>query len=184
METAGLKFDEDPSIRTALEKLQEYVGNCEEDKRTLRHLMEEQERLQDLSQLYYQEKESVIIERNQIQEKLENSNAGKAEKRLKALEEERSLMRSDFNIQINSLVEENDRLKTMLSRYEPVVEAPSDASFAQKPTNPDTSQHEKDARGLMDSSKTSEIPQAQQRSGIFNSIASFFLTDSEIDTPR
>jgi hypothetical protein len=78
------------------------------------------------------------------------------EKRLKALEEERSVMKSDFNIQINSLVEENDRLKTMLSRYEP-GEAPSDASFAHKPTNPDASQHEKDAKGLMDTSKTSEI---------------------------
>lgn len=40
-EIAGLKLEDDPSIRTALEKLQEYVGNSEEDKRTLRHLMEE-----------------------------------------------------------------------------------------------------------------------------------------------
>jgi len=128
-EIAGLKFDEDPSIRMALDKLQEYVGNSEEDKRTLRHLMDEQHRLQDLSQQYYEEKESVVIERNQLQEKFESSNLSKAEKRLKALEEERSLMRSDFNIQINSLVEENDRLRTSLSRYEQ-VEAPSDASFA------------------------------------------------------
>ena len=146
--------------------------------------MEEKERLESLSEQYYQEKESVIIEKNQIQERLETSNQAKIEKRLKALEEERTLMRSDFNIQINSLIEENDKLKNELSRYHP--EAPSDASFAHKPSNPDASQHEKDAQGLLDSSKTSEIPRAdqstaQQRSGIFNSIASFFLTDSELD---
>ena len=42
----------------------------------------------------------------------------KMERRVKLLEEERSEMRSDFNIKINSFVMEIDNLKTKLSRYE------------------------------------------------------------------
>ena len=91
-------IEDEASIRSLLDKLREHLNNCEEDKRSLRHLMEEKERLESLSEQYYQEKESVIIEKNQIQERLETSNQAKIEKRLKALEEERTFMRSDFNI--------------------------------------------------------------------------------------
>lgn len=104
----GIEIDEESTIRSLLEKLQEHLQNYEEDKRSLMTLIEEKEKLSALSDQYYHEKETIIIERNQIQEKLEKSGQAKVERKLKVLEEERSLMRSDFNIQINSLIEEND----------------------------------------------------------------------------
>ena len=104
----GIEIDEESTIRSLLEKLQEHLQNYEEDKRSLMTLIEEKEKLSALSDQYYHEKESIIVERNQIQEKLEKSGQAKVERKLKVLEEERSLMRSDFNIQINSLIEEND----------------------------------------------------------------------------
>ena len=104
----GIEIDEESTIRSLLEKLQEHLQNYEEDKRSLMTLIEEKEKLSALSDQYYHEKETIIVERNQIQEKLEKSGQAKVERKLKVLEEERSLMRSDFNIQINSLIEEND----------------------------------------------------------------------------
>ena len=45
----------------------------------------------------------------------------KLEKKVKLLEEERSEMKSDFYIKINSFVSEIDTLKSKLSRYETSV---------------------------------------------------------------
>jgi hypothetical protein len=84
------------------------MQNYEEDKRSLKVMIEEKEQLAQQSEQYYQEKESVIIEKNNLLNKLEASVAGKIEKKLKTLEEENSVMKSDFYIRINSFVEEID----------------------------------------------------------------------------
>ena len=78
-------------------------------------MIEEKEQLAQQSEQYYQEKESVILEKNNLQNKFEASNAGKIEKKLRTLEEENSVMKSDFYIRINSFVEEIDQLKSRLS---------------------------------------------------------------------
>jgi hypothetical protein len=84
------------------------MQNYEEDKRSLKVMIEEKEQLAQQSEQYYQEKESVIIEKNNLLNKLEASVAGKIEKKLRTLEEENSVMKSDFYIRINSFVEEID----------------------------------------------------------------------------
>jgi hypothetical protein len=84
------------------------MQNYEEDKRSLKVMIEEKEQLAHQSEQYYQEKESVIIEKNNLLNKLEASVAGKIEKKLRTLEEENSVMKSDFYIRINSFVEEID----------------------------------------------------------------------------
>ena len=50
----------------------------------------------------------MILEKNNLLSKLEGSVAGKIEKKLRTLEEENSVMKSDFYIRINSFVEEID----------------------------------------------------------------------------
>lgn len=95
-------------------------------------MIEEKEQLAQQSEQYYQEKESVILEKNNLQSKLEASVAGKIEKKLRTLEEENSVMKSDFYIRINSFVEEIDQLKSRLSKYEVNVE----------PTNEDSKQED------------------------------------------
>ena len=50
-----------------------------------------------------------------LEQKLENNLATKLEKKVKILEEERSEMKSDFNIKIHSFVEEISHLKDKLS---------------------------------------------------------------------
>ena len=57
----------------------------------------------------------MILEKNNLLSKLEGSVAGKIEKKLRTLEEENSVMKSDFYIRINSFVEEIDQLKSRLS---------------------------------------------------------------------
>ena len=57
----------------------------------------------------------MILEKVNLQSKFEASNAGKIEKKLRTLEEEYSVMKSDFYIRINSYAEENDTLKSRLS---------------------------------------------------------------------
>jgi hypothetical protein len=84
------------------------MQNYEEDKRSLKVMIEEKEQLAQQSEQYYQEKESLIIEKNSLQNKFEASIAGKIEKKLRTLEEENSVMKSDFYIRINSFVEEID----------------------------------------------------------------------------
>ena len=78
--------------------------------------MDEKERLSALSEQYYTERESILMEREQIQKKLETSDVSKLEQKVKRLEEERSEMKSDFYIKINSFVQEIDHLKGKLSR--------------------------------------------------------------------
>ena len=87
-------------------------------------MIEEKEQLAQQSEQYYQEKESVILEKNNLQNKFEASNAGKIEKKLRTLEEENSVMKSDFYIRINSFVEEIDQLKSRLSSkdfFHPII---------------------------------------------------------------
>ena len=60
----GIEIDEESTIRSLLEKLQEHLQNYEEDKRSLMTLIEEKEKLSALSDQYYHEKESIIVERN------------------------------------------------------------------------------------------------------------------------
>jgi hypothetical protein len=81
-----------------LYKIVETMTNYEEDKRSLRTLIEEKEKFAQLSEQYYQEKESVIVERNQLMNKLEGSIQAKLERRVKQIEEERNIMKSDYNI--------------------------------------------------------------------------------------
>jgi hypothetical protein len=50
----------------------------------------------------------VIIEKSQLEQKLEGSQIGKMERKVRTLEEENSVMKSDFYIRINSFVEEID----------------------------------------------------------------------------
>ena len=47
-------------------------------------------------------------EKSRLEEKFDNSLQAKLERKVKMLEEERSEMRSDFNIKINSFVMEID----------------------------------------------------------------------------
>ncbi len=84
------------------------MQNYEEDKRSLKVMIDEKEHLTQLSEQYYNEKESVILDKTNLQNKFETSNAGKLEKKLRTLEEENSVMKSDFYIRINSFVEEID----------------------------------------------------------------------------
>ena len=57
----------------------------------------------------------MIIEKSQLEQKFEGSQIGKMEKKVRTLEEENSVMKSDFYIRINSFVEEIDQLKHKLS---------------------------------------------------------------------
>ena len=98
-----------------MSKLKLTLQNFDEDRRSLKTLMDEKEHLAQLSEQYYQEKESIIIEKSQLEQKLECSQVGKIEKKVRTLEEENSVMKSDFYIRINSFVEEIDQLKSRLS---------------------------------------------------------------------
>ncbi|CDW79559.1 UNKNOWN [Stylonychia lemnae] len=203
------KDDRESFYNLLNQKLGELLQNFEEDKRALRSLMDEKEHLESLKDQYYHQAESLLSEKSVLQDKLEQSDAMKLEKKVKMMEEERSEMRSDFNIKINSFVMEIDDLKTKLSRYEepiPQIEQ-SEQSIKQGQVNilDDMSMSRASQSEIvptfMDQSKMSVINQAavnqekkqgnypgqqqitqQQKSGLFTSIASFFLTDSELDT--
>jgi len=86
------------------QKVKELLHNYAEDKRTVRQLIAEREQerdalTQERDQLYT-EKESVIIERSKLLEKLEGTQAGQLEKKVRILEEESNLIRSQYQIQI------------------------------------------------------------------------------------
>ncbi len=100
---------------TVVLKLKEVLQNYDEDRRSLKTLIEEKENLIQLSDQYQREKESVLSEKSRLEEKLEHTSVGKLEKKVKMLEEERSEMKSDFYIKINSFVSEIDQLKSKLS---------------------------------------------------------------------
>jgi hypothetical protein len=55
---------------------------------------------------------------SRLEEKMEKSDVTRLERKMKMLEEERSEMKSDFYIKINSFVDEIKELKDKLSRYE------------------------------------------------------------------
>jgi len=64
--------------------------------------MEEQESerdtLADERDQIYQEKESIMIEKSKLIEKLQGSNVGQLEKKVRILEEESSMIRSEYQI--------------------------------------------------------------------------------------
>lgn len=67
---------------------------------------------------YYQERETLAHEKSQIQEKYEAMDASKLEKKLKMLEEEKNVIKSDYVIKMESFVEEISTLKQRLAAYE------------------------------------------------------------------
>jgi len=83
-------------------KVKELLHNYAEDKRTLRQLLTERDHkrealTQERDQLST-EKESVIIERSRLLEKLEGTSTGQLEKKVRNLEEEASLIRTQYQI--------------------------------------------------------------------------------------
>ena len=104
------------------------------------------------------------------------------------LEEERIEMRNDFYDKLSSYNDENELLKLKLKQYEPDEEPGEEKKEGEvratkedddinigagKPTTAGTAGT--DEAGLDPSEDV-------QTSGLFNSIASFFLTDSELDS--
>ena len=107
-------------LKALVPKVKELLHNYAEDRRTLRQLMEERESERDTlageRDQIYQEKESIMIEKSKLQDKLQGSNVGQLEKKVRILEEESSIIRSEYQIQIRSFVDEIDTLKSKLSR--------------------------------------------------------------------
>ena len=57
---------------------------------------------------------------------MENTDSSKLEKKLKVLEEEKSELKNDFYIKINSYMEEISMLRDKLSKYEDLPEMDQD----------------------------------------------------------
>ena len=117
--------NEEVDLAVLIPKVKELLHNYAEDKRTLRQLLTERDHkrealTQERDQLST-EKESVIIERSRLLEKLEGTSTGQLEKKVRNLEEEASLIRTQYQIQIQSFVEEIDTLKDKLSRKHPHI---------------------------------------------------------------
>ena len=189
----------DLDLKALVPKVKELLHNYAEDKRTLRQLMEERESerdtLADERDQIYQEKESIMIEKSKLQDKLQGSNVGQLEKKVRILEEESSMIRSEYQIQIRSFVDEIDTLKSKLSRkshlsfnflgYE---ESQADITHEEQKTTSfnETLPDHHEGNPLPNFADSSHISGAadqsniQQRSGLFNSLAYFFLTESQI----
>ena len=72
----------------------------------------------------------MSVEKSRLEDKFDTSLQARLEKRVRTLEEERSEMKSDFYIKINSFVSEIDTLKSKLYQYEPVNEEAEDKTHS------------------------------------------------------
>ncbi len=76
----------------------------------------------------------MSVEKSRLEDKFDTSLQARLEKRVRTLEEERSEMKSDFYIKINSFVSEIDTLKSKLYQYEPVNEEAEDKTHSANKT--------------------------------------------------
>lgn len=96
-------------------KLKEQMQNYDEDKRSLKQMIAEREHYAAEAERLRWQYSQLTEEKSVLESKLDNNLAVKLEKKVKLLEEERSEMKSDFQIKIYSFVEEISQLKDKLS---------------------------------------------------------------------
>ena len=92
-------------------------------------------------------------------------------------------MKSDFHIKINSFVDEVSQLKSRLSSklylFNIILEYESIQEMDESDRSHETSFKAEESK-IKDDTVQQSRDEAERKSGLFNSIASFFLTDSEL----
>ena len=107
----------DPA-QQALELVQEWFKNAEEDKRSVQRLAQEKDEMQEEVDGLMYKIHILVQERDQMHSQLsltENANLAKI---VKNLEEERSELRNDFVIKMDSMSQEMSILQDKIALYE------------------------------------------------------------------
>lgn len=107
----------DPA-QQALDLIQEWFKNAEEDKRSVHRLAQEKDELQEEVDGLMYKIQILVQERNEIQNQLSLSENANLAKMVKNLEEERSELRRDFVIKMDSMSQEMSILQDKIALYE------------------------------------------------------------------
>ena len=107
----------DPASQV-LELVQEWLKNAEEDRRSVNRLAQEKDELQEEVDGLMYKIQILVQERNEIQQQLSLSENANLAKIVKNLEEERSELRNDFVIKMDSMSQEMSVLQEKVALYE------------------------------------------------------------------
>lgn len=107
----------DPASQV-LELVQEWLKNAEEDRRSVNRLAQEKDELQEEVDGLMYKIQILVQERNEIQQQLSLSENANLAKIVKNLEEERSELRNDFVIKMDSMSQEMSVLQDKVALYE------------------------------------------------------------------